>query len=475
MNLLPGSHCAMDFLSPSRAELVTYYDELSREAETRRLRAEWRMKRLQMSVERRRFLQGEREKWKREMEERGKEGGGETEGQVETTTSETNREITLVTTEVRGSPQGDSHRTRQTWAEDKGDLEEGPLESGQRKTWVASLIGSAPTLTFPPESPQTDSKDLSPQSPPSPSALHESQPPPVLERTPFCPSPPPPALATPPRPQPFTPEQSPQSSERGKSPTLQRSPSFLGQRRSPPEGVSRSSGTDHIPHRKRVPGSGIHDSVVQEALYGQEKGDWIQQASRRRLEWTPGTDSGLAAGVESGHGGATTPRLVSSRGHGPPSVAQDIIYPETPWSAPPEEQTTPRLVSTRGSQPPSIARDIFYPRVGANQLSEGEGALKAGGEITTSRLETSRGHAPPSVIQDIMYAHGSPRAGAVTQGSEDPGDPRLVSSRGHAPPSTIQDILYSRGRPVEVFKSTRGTAPPSSIEYKLYPGKYYGM
>ena len=72
-------HC----LPPPRAELVAYYGELSREAERRRMRAEWQGRRLELSQERQRFLQREREELEREEREREELGREEGEREVE--------------------------------------------------------------------------------------------------------------------------------------------------------------------------------------------------------------------------------------------------------------------------------------------------------------------------------------------------------------------------------------------------------
>ena len=49
---------------------MAYYEELSLEAERRRMRAEWQGRRLQLSRERQQFLQREREELEREERER---------------------------------------------------------------------------------------------------------------------------------------------------------------------------------------------------------------------------------------------------------------------------------------------------------------------------------------------------------------------------------------------------------------------
>ncbi len=436
---------------------MAYYAELSREAEVRRLRAEWRVRRLELSVERRRFLVDEQELWGRRME-------GETEPHVEVVALNNLEVEKEESTEDGGEgAREDGQQTQRTWAEGLAHAKGEPSEPGARKTWVASLVESVPPLHFTPPLP-TDQVDTQSDifSPPvSPSPAQDGGPP--DERPPASSAP-----SAPPGEQPFTPEQSPQSSHKESPSHLQRSPSFLGQHYSP-ESTSRRGGADDIPRRKVVPGSGVHDSVVQTILYG-EGGD----GCRVEVEsvWVTGMDSQVSAGLESGHGDTLTPRLVSSRGHAPPSVAQDIIYPEvigeTPRTSLPNDPTTPRLVSSRGSPPPSVARDIIYPQGrGEGQL---DGETRATGDLLTPRLTTTRGHAPPSVVQSIMYSQDSAHSKGPMQ---DLFAPRLVSSRGHAPPSTIQEILYSGGSyPAEKFHSTRGAPPPTSIEYKLYPDKY---
>ena len=73
---------------------------------------------------------------------------------------------------------------------------------------------------------------------------------------------------------------------------------------------------------------------------------------------------------------------------------------------------SPRLISTRGHAPPSTAQDIMYARGEDNLVKQ-----------------STRGQVPPSVVQDIMYAHSFTQA-------------RFSSTRGKPPPTSIQRLLY---------------------------------
>ena len=102
----------------------------------------------------------------------------------------------------------------------------------------------------------------------------------------------------------------------------------------------------------------------------------------------------------------------TTRGAPPPSVAQDILYPNL------DKDTASSLSHSRGTPPQSVAQDILYPR--------GEGSGQIHGPVHT------RGAAPSSVIQDIMYPSGEGTEGEATR----------LSTRGREPEVKITKIMY---------------------------------
>ena len=102
----------------------------------------------------------------------------------------------------------------------------------------------------------------------------------------------------------------------------------------------------------------------------------------------------------------------STRGTPPPSIAQDIIYPQI------DGQASSSVSHTRGTPPKSVAQDILYPK--------GEESGQVPSAIHT------RAGPPSSVIQDIMYPTGE---GALDE-------TRKISTRGHEPKVKITKIMY---------------------------------
>ena len=102
----------------------------------------------------------------------------------------------------------------------------------------------------------------------------------------------------------------------------------------------------------------------------------------------------------------------STRGTPPPSIAQDIIYPQI------DGQASSSVSHTRGTPPKSVAQDILYPK--------GEESGQVPSAIHT------RGGPPSSVVQDIMYPTGE---GALDE-------TRKISTRGHEPKVKITKIMY---------------------------------
>ena len=375
-------------LSLPRADLVAYYEELSREAERRKMRAEWQARRLNLNQERQQFLQQERDKLEREVEAKREEVFSERTQEVEESV------------ETSGGELGDDERRRKPrrmWVEGVAT----PGGHQGRKTWVASLI----------EAPAAQIGDRLP-SPTAISPVEEFQ----------------------------TPRLAPPSGQ-------QQLPSGQQQLPSVAEAHSRE---------QRLEG-GMEPEIEDGVEPGLESG--VEPEVEGSME--PGLDGGLEPGLEGeikptqitdtelGHQGQVTPIRVCE----PPSIAQHVIYgrelerPEQLERLQLQEKathSTPREDSSRGQGPPSTAQDIIYARATAAHQDAG--------------LTSTRGHAPSSTVQDIMYTQ---------EGNS------LVreSTRGRAPLSVIQDLMYPRDLSHVPFVSTRGTPPPSSIQQLMYPVK----
>ena len=348
------------------------------------MRAEWQARRLGLSQERQQFLQREREKLEREVEAKREEllseRTQEVRESVETSGGEVGREE-------------EKMRPRRTWVEGVAT----PGGHHGRKTWVASLI-EAPAAQI--------SDDLF--SPTAISPVEEFQ----------------------------TGKQLPSAAE---------------------DAVSHSV-------EQRLEGGmepGLEGGMEPAVGGGMEP----EVEGGMEPEVGGGMELGLEGGMEPGLGGEIKPTLTidSELGHQDqvtpirvceaPSIAQDVIYgrelerPEQLERLQLQEKAThsiPREESSRGHGPPSTAQDIIYPRAAAAQ------------EDVSPRRISTRGHAPLSTVQDIMYTQ---------EGSS----LMKESSRGRAPPSVIQDVMYPRDLSHVTFVSTRGTPPPSSIQQLVYP------
>ena len=371
-------------LSLPRADLVAYYEELSREAERRKMRAEWQARRLGLSQERQQFLQREREKLEREVEAKREELLSERTQEVRESVETSGREV---------GGEEKKMRPRRTWVEGVAT----PGGHQGRKTWVASLI-EAPAAQI--------SDDLS--SPTAISPVEEFQ----------------------------TGKQLPSVAEDAVSHSME-------QRLEGGMEPGLEGGVE----------PGLEGSVEPEVGGGMEPG--------LEGDMEPGLEGGMEPGLEGeikptgtiyselGHQDQVTPIRVCE----PLSIAQDVIYghelerPEQLERLQLQEKAThsiPREDLSRGHGPPSTAQDIIYPRAAAAQ------------EDVSPRRISTRGHAPLSTVQDIMYTQEG--SGLMKE-----------SSRGRAPPSVIQDVMYPRDLSHVTFVSTRGTPPPLSIQQLMYP------
>ena len=376
---------------------MAYYEELSREAERRKMRAEWQARRLTLNQERQQFFQRERDELEREVEAKREE-----------LLSERTQEVGE-SVETSGGELGEDERRRRPrrmWVEGVAT----PGGQQGRKTWVASLI----------EAPAAQISDHLP----SPTAIS-----PVEEfQTP--------RLASP-------------SGQQLLSAAVDAVSHSTEQRLEGGMELGLEGGVE----------PGLEGGVEPKAEGGMEPG--LEGGMEPKAEG--GMETGLEGGVEPkvegeinptqtigtelGHQDQVTPIRVCE----PPSIAQHVIYgrelerPEQLERLQLQEKathSTPREDSSRGQGPPSTAQGIIYARATAPHQDAG--------------LISTRGHAPSSTVQDIMYTQ---------EGSS------LVreSTRGRAPPSVIQDVMYPHDLSPVSFVSTRGTPPPSSIQRLMYP------
>ena len=329
------------------------------------MRAEWQTRRLNLNQERQQFLQRERDKLEREVEAKREEVFSERTQEVEESV------------ETSGGELGDDERRRKPrrmWVESVAT----PGGHQGRKTWVASLI----------EAPAAQIGDHLP----SPTAIS-----PVEE--------------------------------------------FQTPRLAPPSGQQQLPSVAEAHSME----PGLEDGVEPEVEGSMDPGldGGLEPGLEGEIKPTQTTDTEL------GHQGQVTPIRVCE----PPSIAQHVIYgrelerPEQLERLQLQEKAThsiPREDSSRGQGPPSTAQDIIYARATAAHQDAG--------------LTSTRGHAPSSTVQDIMYTQ---------EGNS------LVreSTRGRASPSVIQDLMYPRDLSHVPFVSTRGTPPPSSIQQLMYPVK----
>ena len=474
-----------------RAELVSYYEELSREAEQRRARAEWRAKRLELSVARLQLLEHEAEVWRREgdgiqrerdrgeversqlldLHDKGVSGDGKR-GKAVDVSGMFGEALDRVTEDEReDSGDGRVHspggvaagsqwpsagrRGRQTWAESVA--QGGGVGQEGRRTWMASLVepgpagvplvaregsttpsGQAGTLMGQREPPVdvlddpekemvAGEEDMVREDTPARAGSHSAQ-----SMQDDCHTTGGPCSI------PFVQEEdtgrhTTPSTQTGSVTAEMSSHSIAAPKEensaeggplTPAQTTPQPSSEDYKPHRKSIPGENIHHSVVQEALYGR-------------------------AATPEDFSRSLSPRLVSSRGQSPPSVAQDIMYGrKSPGMEPNlspgvEPRQDPPLVPSRGHQPQTTAQNVI------DNLPLQTPKEKAGTDGSSPRWRSTRGQAPPSVLQDILYPKegGPPEA---VQRSEDSLTPHLRSTRGQAPLSSAQNLMYpgrnSRGQ-----------------------------
>ena len=359
-----------------RQEMVTHYEGLYRSAERRRLRAEWRVRRLELTGRLQALLTREAAEWERELavEPAGPAGMGDevgagaalggsgsssgvreggrlgAEGEMEEEEEEGKEEEEEEEEEegeLAVAERGEK-KSHMTWVESSAKL----AGTRGRRTWVASLVeagGSAidAGAAGKPRGEEEEGErgerrgqeragegEEEEEQGESEPAHHQLLP--VLQ---------PPSLA------------------------------WCGGARMP-EQLPR-------PLRKPVPGAGVHQTTAQHS------------------------HSGTASAPEQEAG---TARTDSSRGHAPSSVAMEIIYGSSP---------APNYESTRGQAPPSSLQTLLY-----NDVATGDSDVAP---------KPSRGLPPPSTIQDIMYAAGGTSAGSASSRGHAPASTVQLLLYPHSP------------------------------------------
>ena len=281
----------------ARAELVGHYQKLFREAELKRMRAEWRVARLELINKRQRMMKEDGEMWDREMQ---------------------------------GQQIEEGQGRRKTWLES----DDGHREHHGRKTWLESLLES-PSVIKREETTELITPDLTVHI--STDQLtqvdcNEHTTAEQLDATDH-------ATAN------QQAEVDPTEHRATDQPTLVDVTDHLT--------TDKLTSTDSIDHQTTVKQSSVEPllttiqlmtpapSVIQEILYDR-----------------PTTDPHLLSRME--RITLRSPSLKSTRGEATPTVVNEILYPRGIPSEPVEEEGLPRVVTTRGTAPPSIVQNIMY-------------------------------------------------------------------------------------------------------------------
>ena len=129
----------------AKEEMIAFYAELSKEAELRRLRAEWKAKRYELSVKRLEFLRKEKEMFSAESQRSA--GALKLSSQIykSSKTQLGRSSLPAVPISFDVSPTNESivhseHPGRRTWGENSSHEEKKTTEQASRKTWIASMI-----------------------------------------------------------------------------------------------------------------------------------------------------------------------------------------------------------------------------------------------------------------------------------------------------------------------------------------------
>lgn len=337
-----------------KEEMIAYYAQLSREAELRQIRAEWRVQRFELSTKRQELFRYEREKLSDDVQiatkvpdhtsrrpvnvfEGDVELGSMNLKSKETVQQEKERFLSVPPQSSKpktGSLSSLTENPRRTWAESISERSEVNPEQPTRKTWIASMIDRrSPLRTI---SEQSYGTQIEPNDPVVGTDSNNG----TFETSDLV------SLAPT-----YKGVVSDVSICSGPT-SLSGGPLLISQGR---EAVTDEDSSqivtcdDNISMPCRSPSlvadqnvPVIHPSVAQELIYNRQTTD---PETHSRL--TQITSSSLCTN--------------STRGKEQPSVAQVVIYP-TLESQPllVSEDGTPRLVSSRGCEADSVAQDLIY-------------------------------------------------------------------------------------------------------------------
>ena len=303
---------------------MSYYEGLSREAERRRRRAEWRAQRLGLGGKREALLQEEGERWEREWRESG-------EGQESLK-------------ERNSSPD----------ARTQVEADHSPPHSPFHPPFTHET--QPPTPPLPPSPPPSSP-------PPSSPPLHVP-----VDHTPPEASQPPPPLTTgqeaPTVRQPLTAESQTTPSTTPHAVGEGRAPAKIPTTGQPPPSVTL--GAHSQPPRGHAPPSLIKD-VLYESDGEAPEGGVVRRTTRGHAP--PSTIQDILYATDT----LPPPRQLSTRGHAPPSKIQHLLYhqwspdPSLPHPSPPHPPFLTnggKLVVEDSSLPPSQPYILDYPELG---------------------------------------------------------------------------------------------------------------
>ena len=130
----------------AKEEMIAFYAELSKEAELRRLRAEWKAKRYELSVQRLEFLRKEKEMLEAESQ-RSADALKQSSPIYKSIKPQLGKSLLLAApASLDTSPtsesvvHSDEHIGRRTWGENSSREEKKSTEQATRKTWITSMI-----------------------------------------------------------------------------------------------------------------------------------------------------------------------------------------------------------------------------------------------------------------------------------------------------------------------------------------------
>ena len=317
-----------------KEELIAYYAQLSREAELRQIRAEWRVQRFELSSKRLEMLKQEREKISDEVQMANKVPDRTSQRPFDDSVKLASKERFLLVPSESSSasePKTDSSSSlsenhRRTWAESITERSEVNPEQPTRKTWIASMIDhQLPLKTI-------NEQSCGTQIEPNDSAARTDNNYEANDLVSLAPT------------------------NKGVVSDVRKSTSFSsgpllgshGREAVRNDIVQDSSQTATCKDNILISSSLVCDqnmpapSVAQELIYNRQTTDPETLSRLRQI-----TSSSL--------------RTNSTRGREQPSVAQEAMYPTDQVQPLLEsEDGTPRLVSSRGCEASSVAQDLIY-------------------------------------------------------------------------------------------------------------------